>query len=104
MLLHEEHARPLWVHGDVMNAVADLGVGIGNVLRAQTAIDRFPGLAAIVGAKCARRGNRDPHSVGIAGIEQDCVQAHTARTRLPLGPRAMSTKSGEFVPTGAAVG
>ena len=36
VLLHEEHARPRRVHGDVVHAVADFGLRIGNVLRAQT--------------------------------------------------------------------
>ena len=30
------------LHGDVVHAVADLGVGIRNVLRAQAAVDRLP--------------------------------------------------------------
>ena len=33
VLLHEEHVRARRVHGDVVNAVADLGRRIGNVLR-----------------------------------------------------------------------
>ena len=30
MLLHEQHVGARAVHGDAVNAVADLGVGIGN--------------------------------------------------------------------------
>ena len=33
MLLHEQHTRALGMHGNVMDAVADLGVRIRNILR-----------------------------------------------------------------------
>src|SRR5947207_14115805 len=57
VLLHEEDARTLRMHSDVVYAVSDLGVGIGNVLRLQSPINRLPAFAAIVSAKCARGGD-----------------------------------------------
>src|SRR5439155_15018723 len=61
VLLHEQHTRTRWVHGNVVNAVTDLGVRVGNVLGAQSAVDRLPGLAAVVGAECARSRDGDEH-------------------------------------------
>src|SRR6059036_2745072 len=76
--LHEQHVRPRWVQRDTMYAVADFGGGIRDVLRPQAAVDRFPRLAGIVRAESARRRNGDEDPFGIAGIEQDRVQAHAA--------------------------
>ncbi len=42
------------MHGDVVDAVPDLGVGVGNVLRVQSLIDRLPGHAAVIGTERAR--------------------------------------------------
>ena len=104
MLLHEEHAGPLRMHGDVVNAVADFGIGVGDVLRVQALVDRLPGLAAVVGAERACGGNGDVDSLGIAGIENDGVQAHAARARLPVRAGAVAAQAGEFLPVLAAVG
>src|SRR5437764_124395 len=104
MLLHEERARLLGIHSNVMNAVSDLRVRIRNVLRAQAAIDGLPGFASVIRAECAGCGNSDPNSFWIAGIENDGVQAHSAGARLPLGTGAVAAQSGEFVPARAAVG
>ena len=98
VLLHEEHARTLRVHGDVVHAVADFGVLVGNVLRAQSAVDRLPAGAAVVGAERARRRDGNVHPLRIAGIENDGVQAHAARARLPLGAGAVAAQAGEFLP------
>ena len=92
------------MHGDVMNAVADFGVRVGNVLRLQTAVDRLPGLAAVVGAKRARSRDGDVDAVGIARIENDGVQAHAAGARLPARARAVAAQAGKFLPGLAAVG
>ncbi len=69
MLLHEEHTRALGMHRNVMNAVADLGVRIRNILRSQPAVDRLPGFAAIIGAECP--GSRDS--------DEDSLQGHWDR-------------------------
>ena len=88
----------------MVNAVADFGILVRNILRAQSAVDRLPGLAAVVGAKGARRGDGDVHPLRIAGIQNDGVQAHAARARLPLGTGAVAAQSGEFLPVLPAVG
>ena len=100
VLLHEEHVRARRVHGDAMHAVADLGVGIGQlVLRLQPAIDRLPGLAAVVGAERAGRRDGDVDALGIGRVEKDGVQAHAAGAGLPevaLGARAARAVPARF--------
>ena len=64
----------------------------------------FQRLAAIVGAERARRRDGNVHPLRIARIENDRVQAHAARARLPLGAGAVAAQSGEFLPVLAAVG
>ena len=70
----------------------------------QSAIDRLPGLAAVVGAERAGRRDGDEDPVGIVRIEQDGVQAHAARARLPARPGAVAAQAGEFLPGLPAVG
>ena len=104
VLLHEEHVRTRRVHGDAVDAVADLGGRVGNILRAQPLVDRLPGLAAVVGAEGAGGGDGDEDALGIAGIENDGVQAHSAGAGLPLRTGAVAAKAGKFLPGLAAVG
>src|ERR1035437_10793140 len=88
----------------MVNAVADLVVRFWDVLRTHAAVDRFPRLAAVVGANRARRGDRDEDSAGVAGVENDGVQTHAACARLPLRAGAVAAQSGEFLPVLAAIG
>src|SRR5215212_11758399 len=46
-------------------------------------VDREPGGAAVVGAERAGGRNRDYDPVRVVGIENDGVEAHPARARLP---------------------
>src|SRR5260370_32299223 len=104
MFLHEEHARALRVHGDVVYAVADLGILVRDILRPQSTVDRLPALAAIVGAESARRRDRDVNSLRVDRIENNGVQTHAARAGLPLGSSAVTAQSREFPPVLSAVG
>src|SRR5258707_4676127 len=92
------------MNGDVVNAVADLGVGIGNELRNQALVDRLPGFARIVGAERARSGNGDVDAIRIFLVENDGVETHAAGAGLPLGAGAVSAQAGKFAPILAAVG
>src|SRR5208337_219127 len=92
------------VHRDVMHAVAHLGRRVGNVFRVESLVDGLPALAAVVGAERACGGNRNIHAVGIAGIENDGVQAHASGAGLPLRAGAMAAQAGKFVPVLAAIG
>ena len=72
--------------------------------RLQPAVDRPPGLPAIVGAERAGGGDRDEHAIGVGGIDQDGVQAQSAGARLPVRARAVAAQARQFVPGLAAVG
>src|SRR6266576_148061 len=65
MFLHEQRVWPLRMHCDVMNAVADFRLRIGNVLRMQTLVDWLPTFAAFVGAERPRSRDGDEHSLRI---------------------------------------
>src|SRR4029077_17804461 len=83
VLLHEEYARVRRMHGDVVNAVADLRRGIGDMFGTQSLIDGLPGLSAVVGAEGARGRDGDEYPLRIAGVQNDGVQAHAPRAGLP---------------------
>src|SRR5436309_526252 len=76
VLLHEEHARTRAVRRDAVNAVADLGSRVGDLLGSQAAVDRPPRLASVVGPEHASRRDRDERPLRIARVEHDRVQAH----------------------------
>ena len=104
MFLHEQHARTLWIHRHVVNAVPNFSLGIGNVLRTQSLIDGLPRIAPVISTKSARRRNGDEHALRIARVQNDGVQTHAARARLPLGAGAMASQSREFLPVLSTVG
>src|SRR5437879_10455133 len=104
MLLHEEDAGTRRMHGDMMNAMADLCRWIGNVLGAKSLIDGLPALAAVVSAEGACGGDGDVHPLGVGRIQNNGVQAQATCARLPVGPGAVAAKSGEFFPILSTVG
>src|ERR1044071_1274318 len=83
---------------DVMNAVAHLGVWIGNVLRVQSLINRFPRCTTVISAKRTCGGDRDEDPVRIVLIQDHGVQTHAARAWLPLRAGAVATESRKFLP------
>ena len=83
---------------DPMDAVTDLRVGVRNVLRVQSAIDRLPCLAAIVGAKGAGSRDCNRNSLRIDRIEKNGVQTQAARARLPFRTGVAAPQSCEFMP------
>src|SRR6266487_6217668 len=86
-----------------MHAVADFCRRVRNMLRMQPAINRFPVLSAVIGAKRTSGGDRDGNSFWITWIDKNRVQTHPARAWLPFGTGIAATQSGEFVPGLAAV-
>src|SRR5258708_29954044 len=88
----------------MVNAVADLSIGVRNVLRLQSTVDRLPRLAAIVRTESARGGNGDPNPLRIFGIENDAVETHAARARLPVRARAVTAQARHFLPVLPALG
>jgi len=69
----------------------------------QSVIDWLPGFAAVFGAKRARGRDRDEHSLRIFRIDQNRVQTHSARARLPFRTGIVLAETGQFVPRFAAV-
>ena len=65
---------------------------------ATAAVDGRPGFAAVVGAKSAGGRDGDIDAAGIFGVKDDGVEAHAARTGLPLGTGTVAAKAGEFLP------
>ena len=92
------------MHRDPVHAVADLGLLVRDVLGLQPAVDRPPALPAIVGTERACGGDCDEDAIGVGGIDQDGVQAQSARARLPVRAGAVATKARQFVPGLAPVG
>ena len=104
VLLHEKNFGTRRIDRDAVDAVADFRVRVGDELRTQAAIDRPPGLAAVVGSKRAGGRDRDEDPVGVGGIHDDRVQAHSTGTRLPARARLMAAQAGQFLPCAAAIG
>jgi hypothetical protein len=92
------------VHGDVVDAVADLGGGVGDVLGVEALVDGLPGCAGVVGPERARRGDGDDDALGVRAVEQDGVQAHAAGAGHPAGGGGVGAQAGELGPGCAAVG
>ncbi len=86
VLLHEQHTRARGVHRDAVNAVADVGIRVGDILGLQSTVDRPPRLAGVVAPEHARSraGYEDPACV--VRIQKDRVQAHPTGARLPARP------------------
>ena len=69
----------------------------------QSAIDRMPRFSAVIGAErsCGRDSNE--HSLRVLWIEENRVQTHPTRARLPFRPRVATAQAGKLVPRLAAV-
>src|SRR5580704_18262393 len=104
MLLHEKYLRTSSVHGDVMHAMAYVRGWIRNVLRIQSAVNWLPGLAGVIGAESAGRGDGNEDPLAIFRIENDGVKAHSSRARLPLRAGPVTAKTGEFLPVLCSIG
>src|SRR5712691_9146493 len=92
------------MHRDSVNAVSDLGGRVGKFVRGfESLVNRTPGPTAVVRTEGARGRDRNKDSVGIARIEEDCVQTHPTGAGLPeVSLRA--TQPGKFLPGLGAVG
>ena len=97
--------RPRAVHGDAVDAEADLGRRVGRYSR--LAGPRLIGFqvwppSSVRKAPAAEMATK-MRSV-VAGIEEDGVQAHAAGAGLPFGAGAVAAQAGQLVPGLAAVG
>ena len=103
VLLHEKNVGTRRMHRDAVHTMTDFRVGIGQLIRRfQAAIYRLPRLAAIICAEDARRRDRYVDPMRIGRMEQDRVQAHSTRARLPqVSLRA--AQGGKLLPRFTAV-
>ena len=85
-----------------MDAEAELGRRVGDVIRFEALRDDLPVLAAVVGAEGAGRGNGNEDAIGIARIEEDGVQSHATGAGGPLGALYVAQRV-QFLPGLAAV-
>src|SRR5713101_101052 len=92
------------VHLDAMNAMADLGVRVRDVLGLKSAVDGAPRLAGIVGPEHARSHHCDEEPTSVGRIQKDRAQAHRSPTRLPAPSRVVGAQSAEFLPVLSAIG
>src|SRR5208283_5281646 len=104
VLLHVQHLRTRWVHGQAVNAVADLCVRVRDSLRTKTLVRGTPALASIIAAEHPGSRYGDEDALGVARIDDDRVQAHAASSGLPRGPRVMAAESRKLAPVLAPVG
>src|SRR5690242_7139766 len=87
----------------MVDAVAELGVGVGYVVGSETAVRRGPRLAAVVRAERSRSGDRDVNPVGIGRIDDDRVQAQPARAWVPVFRGVVCPDAVQLSPRGAPV-
>jgi len=104
VFLHEQDARTSGIHGDVVNAVADLGVGVGDVLRVEAFVDRLPGFPAVVGAEGTSSRDGDVDTTGVFRVQDDGVKTHSASAGLPTWAGAVASQAREFVPVLSTIG
>src|SRR4051812_4264328 len=86
-----------------MDAVTDLGSGVGDILRPESLIDRFPVDSSVVGSEGTRGRDGDEDPTGVTGIKKNGVQAHPAGTWLPARTGAVSAEPGKFRPRLSAI-
>ena len=88
MVLEVEALRIALVAGDLVDALAELGVvAVGEKSDDDAAVAGVPRLAAVVRSIDTSRRDGDQQAVGVVGVDEDRVQAHPAAAGLPL--RAM---------------
>ena len=104
VLLHVQHAGPGRVHRQPVHAVAHLGFRVRDAVGSEAAVDRPPRPAGVVGPERAGRRDGGEHPAGLVRVQDDRVQAHPARARLPGRARAVAAQAGQFLPVPAAVG
>src|SRR5687767_4642852 len=69
---------------DLVNALAEFRIFVGKKLSAYSYVSRTPCLPCVFGPVNSAGGDRDGHSVRIAKIGQNGVEAQAAAARLPL--------------------
>ena len=73
MVLQEEPFRARGVHGDLMDALAELGILLRRMHDADTSIARLPRVPAVFGGVDTSSRNGHIHPLWILRVEQDGV-------------------------------
>ena len=84
MVLEVEAVRVGRIAPDLVDALPELDIGIGQEHRPDAPVARPPGRSAIVRSVHTR--DRHRQGVGVPGIDQDRVQAQAATAGEPLRP------------------
>ncbi len=100
VVLHVEPAGRVLVAGDLVHALAELGVGIGREAGADALVGRREGLAAVLAQVVAAGRDAEVHAVAVA---QDRVHAEPAVARLPLARVLVVADARDHLPGIAAV-
>ena len=103
MILQKEAAFTRGVVGNLVDALAELGILVRQELRAHTDVARPPCRAAVVGAVATAGRHRDDHPVLVRRIGHDRMQTHSAAARRPLWTMRMIEQSVDGAPALAAV-
>ena len=83
VVLQEEPARVRGMMRDLVHALAELGVLVGQELRAHAMVARLPRDPAVVAPVGARRRDGDHHAPARLAVPDEGVQAEPSRPRLP---------------------
>src|SRR5439155_14282412 len=100
VILHVEPAGRVRVAGDLVHALAELGIGIGREAGADAFVARLEGLAAVFGEVVAAGRDAEVHAVALA---QDGVHAESAVAGLPFASVVVVADAGNHGPGIAAV-
>src|SRR5262245_25179440 len=88
---------------EFMHALSELRIFVGKELCSQALVFRLTGFTSVLGAIHSGRGNRNMHSLYVAGIEDDRVKTHAASAWLPLRPVRVIEQSAYERPASSSV-
>ena len=100
VVLHVEPAGRVLVAGDLVHALAELGIGIGREAGADALVRRREGRAAVLAQVVAAGRDAEVHAIPVA---QDRVHAEPAVPRLPLAGVLVVADARNHLPGIAAV-
>src|SRR5207248_3484013 len=104
VLLHEERVRLRRVHGEPVDAVADLGGRVGDLRRVEAVVDRLPTLPRVVAAKGTGGRDGGVDAIGIGRVELYRVQAEAAGAGCPGWRGSVRPEPVQLLPGLPAVG
>ena len=100
VVLHVEPSRCGFVAHDLVDALPELGVGVGREARADALVGGLEGLAAVLAQVVTAGRDAQVHAVPVA---HDRVETEPARARLPLARVLVIADAGHHLPRIAPV-